>query len=98
MHAFDLAKLKGGINVRMAQEGEQLVLLDDQELSLTSDTLVIADDARPLALAGVMGGKDSGVSNVTENIFLESAFFSPLAIRSEEHTSELQSRGHLVCR
>ena len=80
MHAFDLAELKGGINVRMAQEGEQLVLLDDQELSLTSDTLVIADDARPLALAGVMGGKDSGVSNVTENIFLESAFFSPLAI------------------
>src|SRR5690625_5074953 len=80
MHAFDLAKLKGGINVRMAQEGEQLVLLDDQELSLTSDTLVIADDARPLALAGVMGGKDSGVSKVTENIFLESAFFSPLAI------------------
>lgn len=80
MHAFDLAKLKGGINVRMAQEGEQLVLLDDQELSLTSDTLVIADDARPLALAGVMGGKDSGVSKVTEDIFLESAFFSPLAI------------------
>lgn len=80
MHAFDLAQLSEGINVRMAEEGEQLVLLDGQELSLKADTLVIADAKRPLALAGIMGGKGSGVSAATQDIFLESAFFSPLAV------------------
>ena len=80
MHAFDLAQLNGGINVRMAKEGEQLVLLDGQELSLKPDTLVIADAKRPLALAGIMGGEGSGVSGATQNIFLESAFFNPLTV------------------
>ncbi len=80
MHAFDMAKLQGGINVRMAEQGEPLTLLDGQEIKLNSDTLVIADAEGALAMAGIMGGKDSAVVSETRNIFLESAFFSPLAI------------------
>jgi phenylalanyl-tRNA synthetase beta chain len=57
LHAFDLAEINGGIRVRMAEEGEKLVLLDGQEVTLRSDTLVIADHSRALAIAGVMGGE-----------------------------------------
>lgn len=81
MHAFDLDKLSGSVQVRMASEGEKLVLLDGNEASLRADTLVIADDNGPLALAGIFGGHDSGVSSTTTNIMLEAAFFSPLAIK-----------------
>ncbi len=77
MHGFDLAKLEGGIKVRMAAQGELLTLLDGKEVKLNNDTLVIADHGRPLAIAGVMGGEDSGVSDETQNILLESAFFAP---------------------
>lgn len=80
MHAFDLAKLNGAIQVRLAAQGEKLVLLDDQELALNADTLVIADNNQALAMAGIMGGKASAVSEQTRDIFLESAFFHPLAI------------------
>ncbi|MBE0439959.1 MAG: phenylalanine--tRNA ligase subunit beta [Gammaproteobacteria bacterium] len=80
MHAFDLDKLKGGIQVRTAKDNEALTLLDGQEITLTSDTLIIADDAAALAIAGVMGGSDSGVTDSTKHVFLESAFFNPLAI------------------
>ncbi|MDQ2077290.1 phenylalanine--tRNA ligase subunit beta [Marinimicrobium sp. ABcell2] len=80
MHAFDLAKLEGGIDVRMAEQGEQVVLLDGQELTLNADTLVIADAKQALAVAGIMGGKHSAVTGATQNILLESAFFHPLAI------------------
>jgi phenylalanyl-tRNA synthetase beta chain len=80
MHGFDLARLAGGIRVRMAQEGEQLTLLDGSELALKADSLVIADHHKPLALAGIMGGEDSGVSGETRDILLEAAFFAPLAI------------------
>ncbi|MVF12946.1 phenylalanine--tRNA ligase subunit beta [Ketobacter sp. MCCC 1A13808] len=80
MHAFDLHQLKGGIHVRMANEGEQLTLLDGQTITLASDVLVIADQERPLAMAGVMGGIGSGVGKSTRSIFLESAFFDPIAI------------------
>ena len=80
MHAFDLAEIKGGIRVRLAEEGEQLVLLDGQEISLRADTLVIADHERPLAMAGIMGGEHSGVSENTRDLFLESAFFDTIAI------------------
>lgn len=62
MHAFDLAEINGGIRVRMAEEGEKLVLLDGQEVALRADTLVIADHTRALAIAGVMGGEHSGVN------------------------------------
>lgn len=80
MHAFDLDKLKGGINVRMAGQGEELVLLDEQKIALDANTMVIADESQALAIAGVMGGKFSAVSETTKHIFLESAFFNPLAI------------------
>ncbi|MBX2858082.1 MAG: phenylalanine--tRNA ligase subunit beta [Cellvibrionaceae bacterium] len=77
MHAFDLDKLKGQIGPRMAQAGEKITLLDGQELSLKPDTLVIADAVGPVALAGIMGGANSAVSESTRDIFLESAFFAP---------------------
>jgi len=80
MHAFDLAEIRGGIRVRMAEEGEKLVLLDGQEATLTADTLVIADHERPLAIAGVMGGEHSGVGAETRDLFLESAYFDPIAL------------------
>ena len=77
MHAFDLGKLNGGIQVRMASAGEKLKLLNDDEVELDAETLVIADDKSALAMAGVMGGADSAVGDATQDIFLESAFFSP---------------------
>lgn len=80
MHAFDLQKLQGAIHVRMAQQDEPLTLLDGQEIKLNADTLVIADSHGALAIAGVMGGKATAVSNATRDIFLESAFFNPIAI------------------
>ena len=80
MHAFDLAQLTEGINVRLAEGEETLTLLDDQQVKLKADTLVITDSKGPLAIAGVMGGKASAVSEKTRDIFLESAFFNPLAI------------------
>lgn len=80
MHAFDLAKINGGIVVRRASEGEKLTLLNDQEVALDAETLVIADAATPLAMAGIMGGAASAVGDDTVDIFLESAFFSPESI------------------
>jgi len=77
MHAFDLANVHGGIVVRMAEEGEKITLLDDSEVSLTKEHLLICDHRGPVALAGVMGGQGSAVSDSTVDVFLESAFFSP---------------------
>jgi phenylalanyl-tRNA synthetase beta chain len=80
LHAFDRAKLSGGIRVRRARGGEALTLLDDQTIEPGADALVIADERQPLALAGVMGGVASAVSSATRDIFLECAFFAPTAI------------------
>jgi len=80
LHAFDAAKLQGGIQVRVSTAGEKLTLLNDQEVTLDGDTLLICDDAGPVAMAGIMGGLDSSVTDSTTEIFLESAFFEPLAI------------------
>ncbi|MEL0629501.1 phenylalanine--tRNA ligase subunit beta [Psychromonas aquatilis] len=80
MHAFDLSKLEGGIEVRLANQDEALTLLDGKEVKLNADTLVIADQSKALAMAGIFGGQDSGVQEGTTDIFLESAFFAPLAI------------------
>ncbi|MEZ5571427.1 MAG: phenylalanine--tRNA ligase subunit beta [Halioglobus sp.] len=77
MHAFDLDKVQGGIVVRTAHEDETIELLDGQTVTLRSDTLVIADHKRPLALAGIMGGKSSAVSGASKDILLEAAFFTP---------------------
>lgn len=80
MHAFDLATLNGDINVRMAEQGEPLTLLDGNEVSLNSDTLVIADSQKAIAMAGIFGGKATGVTDTTKDVLLECAFFSPLGI------------------
>jgi phenylalanyl-tRNA synthetase beta chain len=80
LHAFDLNKLDGGIEVRFARAGEKLKLLNELAVDLRDDMLVIADGKNPVALAGVMGGADSAVDDATTDIFLESAFFAPSAI------------------
>jgi phenylalanyl-tRNA synthetase beta chain len=80
MHAFDLDQLQGSVVVRFAQDGEHLPLLNGQTVKLASDDLVIADHQGAIALAGVMGGESSSVTEATTAIFLESAFFTPDAI------------------
>ncbi|WP_268796738.1 phenylalanine--tRNA ligase subunit beta [Pseudomonas huanghezhanensis] len=91
LHAFDLAEINGGIRVRMAEEGEKLVLLDGQEVSLRADTLLIADHQRALAIAGVMGGEHSGVTATTRDIFLESAFFEPISVAGKARSYGLHT-------
>ncbi|RDV27492.1 phenylalanine--tRNA ligase subunit beta [Alteromonas aestuariivivens] len=81
MHAFNLESIDGSIRVRLAHEGEQLTLLDENTVSLSDNTLVIADDQKPLAMAGIFGGLHSGVNAQTQHILLESAFFSRDAIQ-----------------
>lgn len=83
MHAFDAARINGGLVVRQARAGEALTLLDGQTLSLREQSLVIADQTQVLALAGIMGGQSSAVSNTTNSIVLEAAFFQPLALAGE---------------
>ncbi|GGX60883.1 phenylalanine--tRNA ligase subunit beta [Saccharospirillum salsuginis] len=80
LHGFDLDRLKGGIVVRRAKTGEKLELLDGQTIDLTDDVLLITDGNGPLAMAGVMGGEQSGVNTDTRRVFLESAFFAPIEI------------------
>ena len=77
MHAFDAAKLSGDVDVRWASQEESIVLLNQQTLKLDKDILVIADQNGPIAFAGVMGGELTAVSDSTQDIFLESAFFTP---------------------
>lgn len=82
LHAFDLAKIKGNeINVKFAAEGTKFVTLDGVERTLKANDLVIANAEEPMCLAGVFGGKDSGVSDSTTAIFLESAYFNPAVVR-----------------
>ncbi len=80
LHAFDDAELAGAIHVRLPAPGEQLLLLNEQTVAPSADTALIADDEKPLAMAGVMGGEHSGISDSTRDLFLESAFFPPAAI------------------
>ena len=91
MHGFDLDRLQGAVQVRMACEGESLALLDGSEVTLREDTLVIADERGPLALAGIMGGEASGVTGTTRNVLLEAAFFSPLAIAGKARSYGLHT-------
>ncbi len=81
LHAFDLAKIKGGILVRKAKAGERMTALDEKEYELDPADLVIADHERALAIAGVMGGEQSGVTATTADILLEAAYFDPGFIR-----------------
>ena len=81
LHAFDLDKLDGGIIVRLASENESILALDDQTRTLVKDDLVIADNASAIAIAGVMGGSASSVTETTTNILIESAYFTPQNVR-----------------
>src|SRR3981081_4719209 len=82
LHAYDLTKLHGGIEVRMAQNGEELIALDGKSYTLNQSHLVIADQQRVIGLAGVMGGEPTGVTENTTDILLESAYFAPPVVRS----------------
>jgi phenylalanyl-tRNA synthetase beta chain len=91
MHAFDLAQLSGGITVRPAASGEKLELLNGQSVELNPDYLIIADDSRALALAGIMGGAGSGVETTTTDVFLEAAWFDPDAIAGKARSFGLNT-------
>ncbi|MGM0520674.1 MAG: phenylalanine--tRNA ligase subunit beta, partial [Pseudomonadota bacterium] len=91
LHAFDRDNLHGEVVVRLAKEGESMALLDGQNVALRPETLLIADQNGPLAMAGVMGGENSGVSSNTQTIFLESAFFTPLAIAGQARSYGLHT-------
>jgi phenylalanyl-tRNA synthetase beta chain len=80
-HAFDLDKIEGGIIVRRARKGENLKTLDGLERTLDPEDLIIADHAKPLGLAGVMGGWDTMITSATTNVLVEAAWFEPMAVR-----------------
>ncbi len=91
MHAFDKAQLHGAIQVRYAKPDEAITLLDGKPLVLDSDSLVIADDQGPVALAGIMGGERSGVNNTTQDLFLECAWFTPVKLAGKARSYGLHT-------
>src|SRR3990167_7554826 len=94
MHAYDLAKIKGELDARFAKKTtEKLQLLDEQVITLTSEDLVVADEEKPIALAGIMGGMASGVSSETKDIILEAAFFNPknICLSKRRHNTSSES-------
>ncbi len=91
LHAFDAKKIPNGLGVRLAKDKEEIELLDEQTLKLSRDCLVITDKSDPVALAGIMGGLDSGISSSTKSIYLESAFFKPEIIRGKARRYGLQT-------
>ena len=90
-HAFDADKLNGGINVRLARDGEKFLALDGKTYSLKPDNCVIADQKRAVGIGGVMGGEETGVTDSTKNILLEAAYFLPASIRRTARDLNLQS-------
>jgi phenylalanyl-tRNA synthetase beta chain len=90
-HAFDADKLSGEINVRLAHEAEEFLALDGKTYELTPENLVIADGERTVGIAGVMGGEESGVTDSTKNVLLESAYFLPASIRRTARDLNLPS-------
>ena len=95
MHAYDLERLDGGLRARWAEPGESLTLLDGTELKLESDVLVIADEKRAVAAAGIMGGLGSAVGDGTSGVLLESAFFAPGAVAGKARRLGLQTEASL---
>jgi len=91
LHAFDADALEGGIVVRFARPGEKIVALDEMEYSLDGRSLVIADQKKPVAIAGVMGGRDTRVTEKTKRAFLESAHFDPPTVRRSSQALRLRS-------
>ena len=90
-HAFDADKLKGGIVVRLAREGEKFLALDGKTYSLKSQDLVIGDQERVVGIGGVMGGEETGVTESTKNVLLEAAYFLPSSVRRTARTLNLPS-------
>ncbi len=90
-HAFDLDKLEGGIVVRRARKGEKLVTLDGIERTLDPDDLVVADERKPVGLAGVMGGLDTAISAATKNILVEAAWFDPATVRRSSKRHQIHT-------
>jgi phenylalanyl-tRNA synthetase beta chain len=90
-HAFDADKLKGGIEVRLARKGEKFLALDGKTYSLTPNDLIIADQERPVAIGGVMGGEETGVTESTRHVLLEAAYFLPASVRRTARTLNLPS-------
>ncbi len=86
LHAFDATKLSGGIRVRRARDGETLAVLNGESPRLDDSCLVIADDRKPLALAGIMGGAESAVTGSTRDLFIESAYFEADAIAGKSRS------------
>ncbi|MDC0429952.1 phenylalanine--tRNA ligase subunit beta [Candidatus Thioglobus sp.] len=95
MHAFDLAKIQGDIQVRNAKLGETVSLLNDSTVELKDDTLVITDEKSVLAIAGVMGGEASSTQTTTTDILLESAFFEPVSIAGKARNYGLHTESSL---
>ena len=91
LHAFDADKLQGGINVRLAQPNEKFLALDGRTYQLDQKNMLIADAARGIAIGGVMGGEDTGVTETTRNVLLESAYFLPANIRRTARELNLPS-------
>ncbi len=91
LHAFDMAKLDGGIHVRQAAEGEEFLALDGETYPLTEEDMVIADSSKAVAIGGVMGGEDSGVTETTTDVLLESAYFVTSKIRRTARRLNLHS-------
>ena len=91
MHAFDLGKLKGSIDIRLSRDNEKITLLDGKELTMSKGTLVIADEGGAVAMAGIMGGLGTAVTNDTRDVFLECAYFSPLAIAGKPRSYGLHT-------
>ena len=91
LHAFDASKINGKISVKTLPSGTKFTTLDDIERTLHEEDLMICDDAGPLCIAGVFGGKNSGVSDTTTAIFLESAYFNPISIRKSAKRHQLNT-------
>lgn len=91
LHAFDADKLGDKILVRQALDGEEFVTLDNIKRTLCADDIVITDGEKPVCLAGVMGGINSGISGDTKNVILEAAIFDPIAIRKTYKKQDLRS-------
>lgn len=91
LHAFDADMLEGGINVRLAQPDEKFLALDGRTYSLSPKNMLIAAAARGVAIGGVMGGEDTGVTHTTRNVLLESAYFLPANIRRTARELNLPS-------
>lgn len=95
MHAYDAGRLQGPVRPRFAQSGEKVTLLDEREVSLTTDTLVISDDSGPIGLAGIMGGLSTAVSDTTGDVFFEAAFWPQVIVAGRARSYGLHTDASL---